>query len=200
MKTTRLILAGIFMSAIITACKQASYEETAAFQNDNIVTDESVNAEMMSKGSSGPCNPYAYEVTLESRTLVNGNWEWVWSVRNPNPGNGNNGTAKDLSHWGMQLADCINMSSVIGAAYSNDGAEWTSFMPVNQADPSQDCLTTPTLKFDFGTSGTAKSYYRLTLSQEYPADNTLAYYKSGQACCTFIFTGVGCGGPVEVVE
>ena len=32
------------------------------------------------------CNPNAYAITLESKTLVNGNWEWVWSVQNPNPG------------------------------------------------------------------------------------------------------------------
>jgi hypothetical protein len=195
MKTPRSALAGLLMFVLV-ACKHASYEETAAFHIDNTSTDETG---ITSKGSTGPCNPYAYEVILESRTNVNGNWEWVWSVRNPNPGNGTNGTAKDLSHWGFQLADCVSMSTLIGAAYSSDGLQWTEFVPVNQADSGQDCMNTAVIKFDFGTTGTAKSYYRLTLSQEYPADNTLAYYKAGQACCTFTFGGIGCsGGPVEV--
>jgi hypothetical protein len=200
MKTPRLIIAVIIVFVLIAACKHASYEETSAFQNDHTVTDEAANEGMTAKGSSEPCNPYAYEVALESRTLVNGNWEWVWSVRNPNPGNGNNGTAKDLSHWGMQLAACLNLASITDAAYSGDGAVWTSFIPVNQSDASQDCLTTPTLKFDFGTTGSAKSYYRLTLSQQHPVDNAIAYYKSGQSCCTFAFTGIGCGGVIEIVE
>jgi hypothetical protein len=196
MKTLRLITAILILSTTIISCKQYSQEEMVAFQ-DVTIPDESENA----AASPGPCNPNAYEVTLESRTLIDGNWEWIWSVRNPNPGNGSDGTAKDLSHWGMRLADCINWSSVTGAAYSANGTEWTSFTPVNEVEGSQDCLATAVVKFDFGTTGTAKSYYRLVLSQEHPIGTTLAYYKSGQTCCTFNFTGIGCsGGPVEIVE
>jgi hypothetical protein len=146
-------------------------------------------------------NPYV--VTLESRTLVNGNWEWVWSVYNANPGSGNNGTAQDLSNWGMRLASCVDWSTVVGAAYSSNGLSWTEFTPVYQTDPSQNCLTTPVLKFDFGTSGANKSYYRLTVSQDYSEGPAGAYYKSGvkTGCFTFDFTGINdCGGPVEIVE
>lgn len=200
MKTLRLITAILFLSTTIISCKQYSQEEIASFQPETLSV-ENENTEATAKAAPGPCNPNAYEVTLESRTLIDGNWEWVWSVRNPNPGNGSNGTAKDLSHWGMRLGVCIEWSSITGAAYSSDGVEWTSFTPVNQSDPSQECLTTPTLKFDFGTTGTAKSYYKLVLNEEYQRGSAFAYYKAGQTCCTFNFTGIGCSsGPVEVVE
>lgn len=202
MKTLQLITAVIFISASVISCKQYTHEEIAAFQNVTVTNEQE---DPLSVGKTAPlpeaCNPDAYEVVLESRTFVNGNWEWVWSVRNPNPGNGNNGTAKDLSHWGLRLAACINWSHVTGAAYSGDGAQWTSFIPVYESEASQNCLTQPVLKFDFGTTGTAKSYYRLSVSQEYPIGTTRAYYKAGQTCCTFNVTGISCeSGPVEIVE
>jgi hypothetical protein len=201
MKTLQLITAVMLISIFTISCQQSSYEEIASFQNVAITDDQENTGETSKASAPGPCNPDAYEITLESRTLVNGNWEWIWSVRNPNPGNGNNGTAKDLSHWGMQLTRCINWSSITDAGYSADGLEWTSFTPVNQSDPSQQCLTIPTLKFDFGTTGSTKSYYRLTLNEEYPTGSTYAYYKAAQTCCTFTFTGIGCeSGPVEIVE
>lgn len=152
--------------------------------------------------AAGASDDNAYIVTLESRTLVNGNWEWVWSVYNPNPGGGNNGTAQDMSHWGMQLASCVDWSSVVGAAYSSNGLSWTDFTPVNQTDPSQPCLTSPVLKFNFGTTGSAKSYYRLTVNQDYSEGPAGAYYKSGvkTGCLTFNFIGITDCGPVEIVE
>jgi hypothetical protein len=200
MKALRLIAGGIIISAFIISCQQKSYDEISV--QNNTAADEPANGASTAKASNpGACNSAAYEVVLESRTLVDGNWEWIWSVRNPNPGNGSNGTAKNLSHWGMRLASCFNWASITDAGYSGDGAQWTSFTPVNQPDPSQSCLTTPTLKFDFGTIGSEKSYYRLVLSQEYPTGSVLAYYKSGQTCCTFNFTGIRCSsGPVEIVE
>ena len=144
---------------------------------------------------NAPCNPNAYVVTLESVTEVNGNFEWVWSVRNPNPGNGTNGTVQDLSHWGMQFGSCVVWEHVIAAATSRNGTTWTSFTPTYQSDPSQNCLTTPVLKFDVGTSGSAKTYYRITLSEDYDvAPAAFGYYKSGNrtGCCTFTFQGIGC--------
>ena len=141
------------------------------------------------------CNSNAYVVTLESKTLVGGNWEWVWSVKNPNPGNGTNGTSQDMSHWGMQFGTCLVWSDIVSAAQSADGTTWISFTPTYQVDPSQSCVTTPVLKYNMGTSGTAKSYYRLVLSKNYSVDpSAFAYYKSGarMPCCTFTFNGVGC--------
>lgn len=147
------------------------------------------------------CNPAAYNISLENKSFINGNWVWTWSVENPNPGNGQNGTAKDLSHWGMQFGTCVNPSSIVEAAYSGDGLNWTTFPPVVQVDPSQGCLQTPLLKFDFGTTGAAKSYYRLTVNQDYSAGFVPGYFKTGgkTGCCPVYINGIsGCGGPVEI--
>ncbi len=144
---------------------------------------------------TGTCNPNAYIVKLESKTQVGSNWEWIWSVQNPNPGNGKNGTVQDLSHWGMQFGNCFLLSSVVDAAYSGDGITWTSFIPVYQVDPSQTCMNTQVMKFDFGTTGSAKSYYKLVVREDYPADLVTGYYKSGNntGCCTFGVIGISCG-------
>jgi hypothetical protein len=199
MKALRLITLSALVSAFfITSCQQdATREETASFRNEVIAshTDEVAQA---NKTSDGPCNSSVYEVILESRIFTGGNWEWTWSVRNSNPGNGNNGTAKDLSHWGFQTGTCFNAASLVSAAYSADGITWTNVPPVIQPEVSQSCLTTPVLKFDFGTTGTAKSYYRVVISEDYAVGNAFAYYKSGQQCCTFNFAGIDCSGPVEI--
>jgi hypothetical protein len=137
---------------------------------------------------------------LESRTPINGgNWEWIWSVQNPNPGNGGGGTVQNLSHWGMQFGSCIVWSSVLSAAYSGDGITWTAFTPLYQVDPSQSCMTSPVLKFDFGTIGSAKSYYKLVVSQDYSVGVVPGYYKSGAntGCCVFNFNGISCPYIVE---
>lgn len=204
MKTFCNVLFGTIVSLFLTtSCQRDSLEETTFINEDKaaVIPEQSV---VFAKAgpSAGTCNPNAYVVTLESRTQVNGNWEWVWSVRNPNPGNGNNGTAQDLSNWGMQLGSCVNFASVIGAAYSANGISWINFSPSYEVNPSQGCLTTPVLKFDFGTSGSAKTYYRLVVSENYEEGSVLGYYKSGSntSCCTFNFTGIGCGGPIEIIE
>ncbi len=138
------------------------------------------------------CN--AYTIALEDVNHVGNNYEWIWTVQNPNPGNGNNGTVQNLSHWGMQLASCVPWSSVVGAAYSADGITWTSFTPVYQVDPSQNCMTQPVLKFNFGTVGSTPSYYKLIVNQNFSTGYVPGYYKSGSrtGCCIFNFVGIGC--------
>lgn len=146
--------------------------------------------------SSTCTNPYV--ITLESKTISNGQWIWIWSVKNPNPGNGLNGTAQDLSHWGMQFGNCFNWADVVATAFSSDGINWTTFTPSYQVDNSQSCVLTPVLKYGMGTSGQAKSYYKLVLSQNYSVNNTaFCYIKSGSRlpCCTATFEGVGCPQP-----
>lgn len=207
MKTTKLTLCAAFVSLFILlmACQRnASGElmpppvavETTALVAESQLIPSAGTASLNTES----CNPNAYIIILESRTLVNGNWEWVWSVQNSNPGNGNGGTVQDLSNWGMQFGSCFVWSAVVGAAYSNNNIDWTGFTPSYSSDPSQSCLTTPVLKFDYGTTGSAKTYYRLILNQEYPVGDSFGYYKSGNrtGCCTFSFSGVGCegdGGP-----
>jgi hypothetical protein len=197
MKTLRLLIFGTFVSlAFIMSCQRSGKDVIATNHEPSTTTQTD------GKQTTGVCNPSAYAVTLESRTYINGNWQWIWSIQNLNPGNGNNGTAQDLSNWGMQLGTCVNWTSVVSAAYSGDGISWTSFAPSYQVNPSQGCLTTPIVKFDFGTTGAAKSYYRLVVSQDYAQGPVTGVYKSGTNtnCCVFNMTGIGCDGPIEINE
>lgn len=202
MKTFKLsLLATTLFFILFTACQQSAHKELTAPQNADL-SPASSSGGYSREGdnvvpSTASCNPNAYIITLESKTLVNGNWEWVWSVQNPNPGNGSEGTVQNLSHWGMQFGPCDIISSVTGAAYSPDGVNWTSFTPLYQVDPSQECVTSPVFKFDYGTTGSAKSYYKLILNQDYEQGSSFGYYKSGvkTGCCTFSFTGIFC--PVD---
>jgi hypothetical protein len=197
MKTPRLMMVcGVFAVLSMSSCQHDANDIASFQQSPNLPADETE----MSKASGGLCDPNLCQITLVSRTQVDGNWEWVWSIVNSNPGNGSGGTAQGISHWGMQFGTCFNGASIVSAAYSADGSSWAGFTPVIQPDPSQHCLQTPTLKFDFGTNGAAPSYYKLVVSEDYSVGNTLAYYKSGQRCCTFSFAGLDCSGPVEIVE
>jgi hypothetical protein len=201
-KTFQFFFGASLSMFIITSCQRDSSGSTFTAQKENTSVAITGSAAPAQKGPAPQvCNSSAYTVILESRTQVNGNWEWIWSITNNNPGNGSNGTAQDLSNWGMQLGTCVDWTSVLGAAYSADGTNWTVFTPSYQVNPSQGCLSTPVLKFDFGTSGNAKSYYRLTVNQDYEEGYVLGYYKSGSktSCCTVNFIGMGCG-PVEIVE
>jgi hypothetical protein len=186
MRTNQFFISAIVVTLVSFGCQRDIKNLSSESKNDNAFRPAA---------PTGPCNSNAYVVTLESRTQLSGNWEWVWSIRNPNPGNGTNGTSQDMSHWGMQFGSCLDWTDVVSAAQSADGITWTSFTPVYQADASQNCVTTPVLKYSMGTSGTAKSYYKIVLSKNYSVDpSAFAYYKSGarMPCCTFTFNGVGC--------
>jgi hypothetical protein len=150
------------------------------------------------KGGSTPTitlnNPLPYTVSLVSRQSIgNGQYEWIWSVTNPNPGNGSNGTAQDLSHWGITLGTCATIENVVKAEYSGDGKNWTPFTPEYKQDKSQDCYSSPLLKFDFGTDGAKTSYYRLVLNVNVPSAKVTGLFKSGTStgCGTFEICGIG---------
>lgn len=198
MKTTKInatILAAA-CSLLFFSCQRDAHEgirQTAA--TEEMVVDADA------KKAPGECNPNAYTVTLESNANTGNGWDWIWSIQNNNPGNGSNGTAQDLSHWSFQLGNCVNTSHITGAAYSYNGTDWITFTPTVAVDGSQDCVSAPVLKFDAGTTGTAKTYYRLTVSQFYPVSGSLGYYKSGSTtCCSFLFFGIGCGNSEEERE
>jgi len=197
MKTRLFNLSVIILSmALFISCQRDAQEQLVTPKSP----DETTAGDELTSRGRAVCNTDVYDVLLESKTPVNGNWEWVWSFQNTNPGNGTNGTAQDLSHWGIPFGACFPTSSIVGAAYSSDGINWTSFTPIIHVDPSVSCLTTPVLKFDFGTVGSIKSYYRLTLSQDFPPAWSPAYAKSGSNCCIFNFDGIGCndgGGGTE---
>ena len=205
MKTLRLVsLASFFGVLLFAACKADTFSDLsvsdvqpASSSTKPGFIQPAQNTAAARITASAVCG--AYIIALESKTQVGANWEWIWTVQNLNPGNGNNGTVQNLSPWGMQFGSCFVWSSVVGAAYSADGITWTSFAPVYQVDPSQNCMTTPVLKFDFGTTGSNPSYYKLILSQDYQPGYVPGYYKSGNrtGCCIFNFTGVGCPGIAE---
>jgi hypothetical protein len=192
MKTSRRLFIGIFLSIFFIACQKDHRELTTT----QIPAEEN----SFGKGSPGDCNPLAYAITLESKEFDGTNWVWTWSIENLNPGNGNDGTAQDLSNWGMQFGSCFTFTSVVGASYSGDGINWTTFTPSLASDPSQTCINTAVLKFDFGTTDVARSYYRLVISTDYPPGTATGYIKSGSGtgCCNVSFIGIGCtGGPTE---
>ncbi|MBK7560331.1 MAG: hypothetical protein IPI68_02155 [Chitinophagaceae bacterium] len=196
MKKNRLnLFAVIALVFLIAGCKKETAQQDPTGDNPGKATG---NYSQLSREPEmlGACNSSAYFIVLESRSFIDGNWEWIWSVQNSNPGNGNNGTIQDLSHWGMQFGSCFVMSAVVSGAFSGDGITWTGFTPSFERDPSQTCMTSPVLKFDYGTTGNAKSYYKLVLNQEYQPTEVPGYYKSGRntGCCTFNFNGIGCGG------
>lgn len=148
--------------------------------------------------------PTPYLITLESVTQVGSNYEWVWSVTNTNPGNGSNGTVQNLSHWDIKLGQCATMADVVSAATSADGITWNSFTPTYEDDQSilNTCsiVTGPVLKFDFGTSGAAKSYYKLVINKNLSVDMAAnAFYKSGNntGCGGLCFPGLGCPVPED---
>jgi hypothetical protein len=189
MKTNRLILFGTFVLLFaISSCKRNVQDLPPSY---NTVDQQSSGQYF----DQGVYNPNAYSITLLGPTQVGENWEWVWAVKNNNPGNGNNGTTQDLSHWGMSFASCLDWSTVVGAAHSNDGIHWTSFTPTLEVDPAS-CVATPVIKFDFGTNGSKTSYYRLTLNHNYQPGPASGYYKSGRktGCILFNFMGISCYG------
>jgi hypothetical protein len=197
MKTTKLFFLGAIAAGIfITACQRTEQKELPNPQTSSSSGDDNYSR----SGANEECNPAAYSVVLEHKTLLaDGTWEWLWSIQNSNPGSGNNGTSQDLSNWGMQFGACFDLGTIVNAAYSGNGTAWTNFSPTYGVDPSQGCLTSPVLKFDFGTTSSAKSYYKLVVSQDYIPYTSQAYYKSGSrtGCCTFLFMGIGCPGGQE---
>ena len=196
MKKTLPFLGAGFLFLSFLSCQRNAHQDIISV-NAISAKPSTTAATATAKPPSNPgaCNSHAYTVTLENRTqLGDGNWEWIWSVQNPNPGNGNNGTVQNLSHWGMQFGSCFNWSDVVSAAYSSNGSSWTGFVPSLQVDPSQGCMTTPVMKFNYGTTGSNKTFYKLVVAHSYDVTMVPGYYKSGAntGCCTFEFPGIGC--------
>lgn len=193
MKTSKLFVYGAIASSfLIISCQKNLKDNILPVQNEQTEISARQESPTPSSGFSVP-----YIVELVSHNPVGNNWEWIWSVQNSNPGNGKKGTYQDLSHWGINLSDgnCNLTSEIVGAAYSSNGTSWISFSPSIEIDPSQNCMTSPVLKFDFGTNGRSKSYYKLVVSNEYASESVPAYYKSGSAtgCGTFSIESIGCG-------
>lgn len=138
----------------------------------------------------------SYTITLLSIENVGTNDTWTWSVSNPNPGNGDNGTLQDISHWSLPLCPTAE-SAIVSAAYSTDGVNWISVSPTMDRDPSiRTCTSNDVLKFDFGTTGTAPTYYRITFNKYFAVDPmAVSYIKTGgglKGCNMYMYSGIGC--------
>lgn len=138
----------------------------------------------------------AYTIVLRSVERVGTNEVWTWEVSNPTPGNGTNGTLQDISHWSLPL--CPNAeSAIVSAAYSTNGVNWTSVAPTMDRDPSiRTCSPDDVLKFDFGTSGTAITYYQITFNKYFVVNPmAVSYIKTGgglRGCNMYYYPGIGC--------
>lgn len=138
----------------------------------------------------------SYIINLLSIEDGGTNDTWTWSVTNPCPGNGSDGTLQDISHWSLPL--CPNAeAAIVSAAYSTDGVNWISVAPTMDRDPSiRTCTTNDVLKFDFGTSGTAPTYYRITFNRYFAVDPmAVSYIKTGgglKGCNLYMYAGIGC--------
>ena len=125
--------------------------------------------------------------------------EWIWTVTNPNPGNGLNCTLQNLSHWNLILPSCITNANIVSAAYSLDGNSWISLPAQIAVDPSSTCYAGLVLKFDFGTNGSAPTYYKLVTTGGVTLGLLTAVFKSGSrtGCHTY---GEYVEGPVCIDE
>jgi hypothetical protein len=163
--------------------------------------DLSPTASKTGPGNTASC--LNYNVAL-ARTFNGSQTTFIWTITNPSPGNGSNGTTQNLSHWsfvpGCPGADGLeqNWSDIIRAEYSYDGGTtWTviSPTPILKPDPSQTCSSANVFKFDFGTSGSTPTMYKMVVSGNYAEDaNNFAIFKSGvkTGCCTRTVPGIGC--------
>jgi hypothetical protein len=136
-----------------------------------------------------------YDAQLVSTTPAGTNYEWVWSVTNHNFGNGTDGTLQNLSHWSLAISDMVTLQDLVSVWYSNDGVNWNP-LPVSFAiDKSQECYMGTVLKFDYGTTGSNTTYYKLVVNKEFPSGYTLANFKSGQRTGCYNGTVMGIGTP-----
>ncbi len=133
-------------------------------------------------------NCLAYSVTVSrSYNLALNQTTFTWTITNTNPGNGSAGTAKDLSHWDLQL--CQRAAENILSVSNSLGVQ----VPANyQVDPSLSCNTSPLLKFDYGTSGSTATTYVAIFGGNFSVGTMTAYFKAGTNCCTNTVPGVSC--------
>jgi hypothetical protein len=137
----------------------------------------------------------SYAIDLVSVNQSGSNFVWTWTVANPNPGNGNNGTLQDVSHWDMPLSTAAE-AALLSAEYSVDGVNWTSTAMTIERDPSiKFCTGVDVLKFDFGTSGSTPTYYRVTLNSDFSTNQfAQSWIKTGggqEGCNAYFFAGIG---------
>lgn len=147
------------------------------------------------KATQPPAVPYAITKLSDNVSIGGGLYQWTWQLNNPNPGNGSNGTLQDVSHWSIPF-NAATEAALVSAEYSYNGVNWFSTSPVMDRDPSiRFCTGVDVLKFDVGTAGTAPTYYRVCLNQQFTVNSfSVSYIKTGggqQGCNAYFFAGTG---------
>ena len=186
------LLAVVTVATVLFACKK---EETkSSLKPEKLIAQKCLQeSKGASTSSASPYNVYLYKITDNQ----DGTFTWEWRIRNLNPGNGSNGTVQDLSHWNIDLGDCITAENIISGSTSTNGTTWTPITKKNlviKQDKSQDCYADPIFKFDVGTTDSDISYYRLTINKNVSHTAVTAVYKSGKntGCGVFTTCGFGC--------
>jgi len=138
--------------------------------------------------TSGVAEGTFYKVCLTKESDGNGNWIYTWSVTNTYP-NGKNGQ-KDLSHFNVIFSDCLlddinsGETNILSAQYKyGDNSSYTTInpTPTYKIDPStQSTYNGSVFKFDYGTSGSVTTYYRLILDKNYNLSTGSAVFKYGR--------------------
>jgi len=191
LKTAGVLVIAAGMS-ILSACDKTSDNPAPPLVmkgcNDKVIMDASGT----SISASSP-----YDIHISDLSGVDGKYTWIWEIKNKNPGNGLNGTVQDLSHWGIDLGTCVKFGDIVEAAYSQDKITWTKFTPEFKEDKSQNCSSKSYVKFDFGTTGSQSSYYKLIITKNVTHTDTEAIYKSGTNTGCGIFETCGFGCPAE---
>jgi hypothetical protein len=172
----------VIKPAIVIAIAVASLATFSAFKSEK-------------KAAPSPAVPYTISKLSDNVSIGGGLYQWTWQVNNPNPGNGSNGTLQDISHWSIPF-NAATEAALVSAEYSYDGVNWHSTSPVMDRDPSiRFCTGVDVLKFDIGTSGTAPTYYRVCLNQQFTVNAfAVSYIKTGggqQGCNSYLFAGTG---------
>lgn len=203
MKTTSLQLLGVCVSLLaLVSCQRDLKDLPLPKTADAVESQNTGRNETMSVNAVQ--GTYNVELIYANYLIAPGQYKWVWKVTNTNPGNGNGGTMQDLSHWDFSpsAGTCFNIANVVSAAYSSNNSTWTSFAPSIHPDPSLSCFSGPVFKFDFGTSGSNSSYYRLILNSPAGVGTANGYFKSGKktGCRLIEFQGINCTGDPTVIN
>lgn len=203
MKTT-LLLACISMLCL-TAC-QRDLNDLPIKPDSSLSSKNNENGIMSLQTPDPNCSvggPYQICLIKANYPGNSGQYIWEWKVTNTNPGNGNGNTFQGLSHWSFNPSACVQSSNVVSAAYSTNSTTWYALGTSLGPDPSNNCTSGQTglFKFNYGTNGSAPTYYRLILNKQVGVGTTTAYYKSGKktGCGTISFMGILCSGSPMVV-
>jgi hypothetical protein len=198
MKSLKLPLFGL-SALLFFGCQKATLQDSTA---TNLLRAEPLTLSVEATNCLG------YNVTLHvDQTSKPGYTIFLWTLSNPKPGNGKNGTLQNLSHWDFVPGTCLldNLADVTEAAYF-DGTNWQTILPLTiEQDHAMDaggtfnCTTGNVLKFNYGTSGSTPSQYKIVMKGNWGTDDLTAYFKSGNitGCCSGTYANMGIGCKIE---